>query len=129
MIEPARFSFLIAEAVFELTGAYPLFKNVDIFNLTKENCFDLLELPEGYEKPSKDTFGRKLQEALDNEPKEFPRDVRDELLAKTDYLVMSDYPHETPEIRQAWIDYRQALRDLPANTEDPENPVWPTPPN
>lgn len=21
------------------------------------------------------------------------------------------------------------LRDLPANTSDPENPVWPTPPN
>jgi hypothetical protein len=27
------------------------------------------------------------------------------------------------------LDYRQALRDLPANTTDPENPVWPTAPN
>ncbi|NBP87864.1 MAG: hypothetical protein EBU59_05025, partial [Planctomycetia bacterium] len=25
-------------------------------------------------------------------------------------------------------DYRQALRDLPANTVDPANPVWPTKP-
>ena len=28
----------------------------------------------------------------------------------------------------AWAAYRQQLRDLPANTVDPENPVWPTPP-
>ena len=40
-----------------------------------------------------------------------------------------DYPHPTPEIKQAWLDYRQSLRDLPSNTEDPTNPVWPTPPN
>jgi len=28
----------------------------------------------------------------------------------------------------AWAAYRQALRDLPANTADPRNPVWPIPP-
>lgn len=28
----------------------------------------------------------------------------------------------------AWQDYRQALRDLPQNTTDPSNVVWPTPP-
>jgi len=39
-----------------------------------------------------------------------------------------DYPHATEEVKQAWLDYRQALRDLPGNTTDPENPVWPTPP-
>ena len=30
------------------------------------------------------------------------------------------------EDNTAWIVYRQALRDLPANTNDPVNPVWPT---
>lgn len=27
-----------------------------------------------------------------------------------------------------WEVYRQALRDLPYTTEDPENPIWPEPP-
>ena len=29
----------------------------------------------------------------------------------------------------AWKTYRQALRDLPANTSDPSNPTWPTKPS
>ena len=56
------------------------------------------------------------------------REKRSKLLQYTDKYVNSDYPHPTPEAKQAWLDYRQALRDLPANTTDPENPVWPTPP-
>jgi hypothetical protein len=56
------------------------------------------------------------------------RKKRDELLKSTDKYIIADWPHPTPEIKQAWLDYRQALRDLPSNTTDPENPVWPTPP-
>ncbi len=56
------------------------------------------------------------------------RRERDDLLAKTDYVATIDYPHPTPEKKQEWLDYRQALRDLPSNTEDPANPVWPVPP-
>jgi hypothetical protein len=33
----------------------------------------------------------------------------------------------SPEEFEAWKVYRQALRDLPANTIDPENPPWPEP--
>tara|TARA_B100001939_G_C16686918_1_gene506882 strand:+ start:272 stop:649 length:378 start_codon:yes stop_codon:yes gene_type:complete len=56
------------------------------------------------------------------------RRKRDSILEKTDKYTVPDYPHPTPEARQAWLDYRQALRDLPANTEDPANPIWPVPP-
>ena len=49
---------------------------------------------------------------------------RNQLLTETDYLALSDSTL-TDEMR----DYRQALRDLPANTEDPANPVWPTKPS
>jgi len=62
------------------------------------------------------------------EPIEIMRKIRNEYLKETDYLATIDYPHPTEEVKQAWLDYRQALRDLPANTTDPENPVWPTPP-
>jgi len=48
---------------------------------------------------------------------------RNQLLAETDYLALADSTL-TDEMRA----YRQALRDLPANTTDPANPVWPTKP-
>ena len=52
------------------------------------------------------------------------REERDSRLAKTDWMVLSDTTEATAE----QLAYRQALRDLPANTEDPLNPVWPTKP-
>lgn len=48
---------------------------------------------------------------------------RNRLLAETDYLALADATL-TDEMRT----YRQALRDLPANTADPANPIWPTKP-
>lgn len=53
---------------------------------------------------------------------------RNKRIAETDYLATIDYPHFSEEAKQSWIDYRQALRDLPFTTEDPANPVWPVPP-
>ena len=46
-------------------------------------------------------------------------------------LAACDYPPltERPEAEQpAWRAYRQALRDLPENTTDPFNPIWPQKP-
>jgi len=51
------------------------------------------------------------------------RAVRNRLLAETDWWANSDVTM-TDEQRA----YRQALRDLPANTVDPANPVWPVKP-
>ena len=51
------------------------------------------------------------------------RTKRNRLLSETDYLALSDATL-TDEMRA----YRQALRDLPSNTADPANPVWPTKP-
>lgn len=55
----------------------------------------------------------------------FLRAERDRRLAESDWTVLSDTPTSTA----AWKIYRQALRDLPANTTDPFEPVWPTPPS
>ena len=52
------------------------------------------------------------------------RAERDRLLAASDWTQVPDSPVDSA----AWAEYRQALRDLPENTIDPENPVWPTPP-
>lgn len=45
-------------------------------------------------------------------------------LAACDWTQVADAPVDKAE----WATYRQALRDLPQHTEDPANPVWPTPP-
>lgn len=45
-------------------------------------------------------------------------------LAACDWTQVPDAPVDS----QAWAVYRQKLRDLPDNTEDPRYPVWPTPP-
>ena len=51
------------------------------------------------------------------------RTKRTQLLADTDYLALSD-----ATLSADMRTYRQALRDLPANTSDPANPTWPTKP-
>jgi hypothetical protein len=51
------------------------------------------------------------------------RRERDRLLTESDWMVSSD---RTASAEQTA--YRQALRDLPANTTDPANPVWPVKP-
>ena len=48
---------------------------------------------------------------------------RNRLIAETDYLALSD-----ATLTDEMSTYRQTLRDLPANTTDPANPVWPTKP-
>lgn len=53
------------------------------------------------------------------------RTKRDGLLTASDWTVLSDSPTSTA----AWKTYRQALRDLPANTTDPTDVDWPTPPS
>ena len=49
---------------------------------------------------------------------------RNRLLTETDWMANSDVT-----MSDEWKTYRQALRDLPANTSDPANPTWPTKPN
>ena len=51
------------------------------------------------------------------------RTKRNQLLAETDHLALSDHV-----LSAEMTAYRQALRDLPANTADPANPVFPTKP-
>jgi len=51
------------------------------------------------------------------------REERDLRLSETDVWALSDRSMSTAQTK-----YRQDLRDLPANTSDPEKPTWPTKP-
>lgn len=52
------------------------------------------------------------------------RSTRNLLLKSSDWTQVPDAPVD----QAAWATYRQQLRDLPNNTEDPANPAWPTKP-
>lgn len=52
------------------------------------------------------------------------RATRDRLLAETDVYALADRT-----LSDEMKAYRQALRDLPANTSNPKNPTWPTKPS
>jgi len=52
------------------------------------------------------------------------RTIRNMLLEQTDVLALGDRT-----LSDEWKTYRQALRDLPANTSDVYKPVYPTQPS
>lgn len=49
-------------------------------------------------------------------------------LSSSDWTQAADSPLSDAK-KAEWATYRQQLRDLPANTSDPANPTWPTPPS
>ena len=61
------------------------------------------------------------------------RTTRDGLLAETDWVTLKAVD-TSPDglgitLPLEWAEYRRSLRDLPDNTTDPANPVWPTKPS
>ena len=67
-----------------------------------------------------DFLDEKIKEAWS-----YLRSKRTGLLMQCDWTQVSDAPVD----QAAWASYRQALRDMPQNTTDPFNPVWPNPPS
>ena len=55
------------------------------------------------------------------------RQKRDRLIATTDYLVTPDYPIESDRLAKVKI-YRQALRDIPEQSDFPRTITWPDKP-
>ena len=88
-------------------------------------------------KPSLEEVNSKLDELKLLLPMEKLREERDKKLLETDkYTSIPDWPHPSEEVKQAWVTYRQALRDLPSTStpqldENSEltNVTWPTPPS
>ena len=89
--------------------------------------YDQITFPEGYEKPPKELFENKFNEFLREEKYKELREERNKRLTECDWVATKAFTTGTL-VPDEWKAYMQALRDLPANTTDPENPVWPTPP-
>lgn len=64
------------------------------------------------------------ESACVSEIEENVKKERNSLLVKSDYVMTVDYPCTDSE-RNAWLSYRQALRDLPDQEGYPLNIIWP----
>ena len=86
--------------------------------------------------PTFEEVNNKLDELKLLLPMEKLREERDKKLFDTDYRIVADFPYPSEEVKQTWVTYRQALRDLPS-TATPQldengfltNVTWPTPPS
>lgn len=89
--------------------------------------YDLIQFEEGYDKPPREVFYTKYNELLNADKYKVLREQRNKKLAESDFSMLPDYDLSR-ENEEEWEVYRQALRDIPSTTEDPETPIWPEPP-
>ena len=82
--------------------------------------WDTIEFPHGYDKPDKKLFNETFIRNFREKGFEILRDKRNKLLTESDWTGQYEI--------EEWKEYRQALRDIPSTTKDPENPIWPEPP-
>ena len=100
-------------------------------NIEFKSIGDNFTAVNGWELPSESDIQAEIDRLTAAEPMRLLREERDRLIALTDWRFRSDL---SPS--QAWIDYSQALRDLPATAKPSldENGnltgvTWPTPPS
>jgi hypothetical protein len=79
-------------------------------------------------KPTKQEVAKVYEELLREYPWKILRQERNRRLAEVDWVTLKAYSTGTP-VSEEWVTYMQTLRDLPSNTEDPANPVWPVQPS
>jgi DNA phosphorothioation-dependent restriction protein DptG len=105
--------------------------------LTIENYdYNKIKWEENTTIPTLEQVNNKIEELKLAEPMNKLREERDNKLLETDKYSISDWPHPSEEVKQAWITYRQELRDLPSNSTPQldangnlTNVSWPTPPS
>ena len=76
--------------------------------------------------PTEEEINAELTRLTNAEPLLLLRKERNRRLSNSDWTQSRDV---TLSNDTDWKTYRQTLRDLPANTSDPENVTWPTEPS
>ena len=92
---------------------------------------DKINLKDGISAPTEEAIQAKLTELQNAEPMRVLREERNRKLAQTDWRSSSDLT-----LSSEWSTYRQALRDLPANSSPTldsdgnlQNVNWPSEPS
>ena len=76
--------------------------------------------------PSSASISAELEIMAQELPWNIVRAERDILLAKCDYVMMADFPLED---KSDWEAYRQELRDIPLDFDDPDDVEYPNEPS
>lgn len=91
---------------------------------------------ENYTIPTESEFNERRILLTNQLPLKIYREIREVIFMETDKYALPDFPHSSESVRQAWLDYRKALRDLPSlqspNLDSEGNLIdiiWPTDPN
>lgn len=89
-------------------------------------------------KPSYEELMAAFDLAKPQEAMRLLREKRNSLLQESDVYVLPDFPHPDEATKQAWLTYRQQLRDFPENSSpqltlslelDETSVTWPIPPH
>lgn len=91
-----------------------------------EYCDDTLEsvVWRSGDRPADDAILAEVESIEAAQAFAYLRAERNTLLCESDWTQLPDAPVDAV----AWAKYRQALRDLPAKTKNPEKARWPKPP-
>ena len=118
---------------YEITSALIVLKPGAAWSLSGSDYSGLEWMDSGQTKPTETEINNKIASLDAAEPMRLLRIERDRKIAKTDWRVL---PDQTPS--DDWINYRQALRDLPASASpkldsnynlDFSSFTWPTEPS
>lgn len=71
-----------------------------------------------------DQDGNITNEVTEDEKWDLIRRLRDELLTQSDWVVIKAMEEGTT-VSQDWLDYRNALRDIPQDYDSPEEVILP----
>jgi len=102
-----------------------------------DNYSDLEWLDSSQTKPTEEELDRKISELKAAEPMKLLREERNKLISETDWTQLKDIDLDIIRERN-WKNYRQALRDLPANSNpkldsngdlDMSSVTWPDKPS
>ena len=89
---------------------------------------NLIILDDQYSKPTKASLENELATMQAAYPWNKARQIRDGLLADSDWTSLADTPLSETE-QAAWHLYRQELRDIPQTYDDAEDVEWPEAPD
>ena len=83
------------------------------FGIGNEDDWNTIQMSDESARPTDKEIQSVWKKANQNSALSVLRDQRNQLLVSTDWRATVDYPGTD---NQLWLDYRQSLRDLPANS-------------
>jgi len=122
--------------IYGITDAIKKLRPDALFSITDDDYENIdWNVQNNQSKPTPEEINIEIQKMNDQEPMRLLRLERDRRLSEVDWIVIRATSQGVP-LSQEWIDYMQALRDLPT-TATPEineygeliNVIWPERPN